>query len=50
MQEERVTRPLELFQEAWMLLSNLTYLRRRLPDPQMPDAPKVVSGLDSRKE
>jgi hypothetical protein len=36
MQDERVTRANELFQEAWMLLSNLTYLCRRLPDPQMP--------------
>jgi hypothetical protein len=37
MQDERVTRAVELFQEAWMLLSNLTYLHRRLPDPQMPE-------------
>jgi hypothetical protein len=37
MQDERVTRAIELFQDAWMLLSNLTYLRRRLPDPQMPE-------------
>jgi hypothetical protein len=46
MQDERVTRAIELFQEAWMLLSNLTYLRRRLPDLQMPETGMLPPDWD----
>jgi hypothetical protein len=35
-QDERTVRAAELFHEAAMLLSHLTDLRRRLPDPNMP--------------
>jgi hypothetical protein len=46
MQDERVTRAIEVFQDAWMLLSNLTYLRRSLPDPEMPESGKVPPDWD----
>lgn len=41
--DERVTRAIELFQEAWMLLSNLEDLRRRLPQPNLEDARPLPS-------
>jgi hypothetical protein len=37
MQDERVTRTVELFQQASMLASNLEDLRRRLPAADLPD-------------
>jgi hypothetical protein len=30
-QDERITKAIDLFQEAWMLLDNLSELRKRLP-------------------
>jgi hypothetical protein len=39
MQDERITRAVELFQ-AWMLLSNLAELQRRLPPANVPPTGK----------
>lgn len=36
MPDERVAHAVKLFQDAWALLSDLTALRGRLPEPNMP--------------
>jgi hypothetical protein len=36
MQDERATSAVKLFQDAWVLLSDLTDLKGRLPEPNMP--------------
>ena len=41
MQDERIAKAIDLFQEAWMLLGNLAEVRKRLPPPDMPPTGKL---------
>ena len=38
MENERIARASQLFQQAWILLENLDDLERRLPEPNRPDS------------
>jgi hypothetical protein len=48
MQDEKITRAIKLFRDAWTLLANLEELARSLPEPTIPEAGPLRDWNDSR--